>query len=120
MYAPTKNGYYSGVFLLWFYLCINVIPAVGTYIASVKDKDIRSASEKDWMDEAARPVFAAPSKAVMLETIMKEAEKRKIAPINAKIDHVWKAIPGYNGIEVDIDETLKLAEHQLTPLKSLT
>ena len=53
----------------------------------------------------------------MLDIIKAEAYKRKIAPINAKIDPVWKAIPGYNGLEVDIEETLKLAEHHLTPGK---
>ncbi len=38
-----------------------------------------------------------------------EAKQRYLAPIDAKIDPVWKAIPGYNGIEVDIEQTLKLA-----------
>lgn len=32
-----------------------------------------------------------------------EAAKRNIAPINAVNDRVWKAIPGYNGLEIDVD-----------------
>ncbi|MNP05045.1 Peptidoglycan-N-acetylglucosamine deacetylase [compost metagenome] len=28
--------------------------------------------------------------------------------MNAKIDRVWKAIPGYNGVEVDVDATYEL------------
>lgn len=42
--------------------------------------------------------------------IEEEAEKRKISPINAKIDQVWKAIPGYNGLEVDVETTFHLAK----------
>ncbi|RKN86991.1 polysaccharide deacetylase family protein [Paenibacillus ginsengarvi] len=41
--------------------------------------------------------------------IQEEAAKRREAPIDAKIDRVWKAIPGYNGIEVNVEETMRLA-----------
>jgi probable sporulation protein (polysaccharide deacetylase family) len=34
-----------------------------------------------------------------------EAAKRRIAPADAVIDRVWKAIPGYNGREVDVKAT---------------
>jgi probable sporulation protein (polysaccharide deacetylase family) len=37
-----------------------------------------------------------------------EVESHRVAPINAKLDRVWKAIPGYNGIEVDIEKTMEL------------
>ncbi|MEK4510360.1 hypothetical protein EJP82_09100 [Paenibacillus anaericanus] len=37
--------------------------------------------------------------------IQEEAAKRKIEPVDAVIDRVWKAIPGYNGLEVDIEST---------------
>ncbi len=43
--------------------------------------------------------------------ITAKAEELRIAPINARIDRVWKAIPGYNGLEVDIEETLKRYLH---------
>ncbi|WP_028610986.1 polysaccharide deacetylase family protein [Paenibacillus harenae] len=48
-------------------------------------------------------------KAELRSVITAEAEKRRIAPVNAKIDRVWKAIPGYNGLEVDIEKTLEAA-----------
>ncbi|CAG7602487.1 hypothetical protein PAESOLCIP111_00512 [Paenibacillus solanacearum] len=51
-------------------------------------------------------------KALVLEQIKAEAEKRRVEPIDAKIDSVWKAIPGYNGLEVDIERTLELAEQR--------
>lgn len=34
-------------------------------------------------------------------------EQHKIEPIDAKIDSVWKAIPGYNGLEVNIEASYK-------------
>lgn len=45
----------------------------------------------------------------LLEKIKREAERRRIEPVDAKIDRVWKAIPGYNGLEVDIDTTYRYA-----------
>lgn len=44
----------------------------------------------------------------LMEQIKAEAEAQKIAPINAYIDRVYKAIPGYNGLEVDLDATYEL------------
>ncbi|EFM13110.1 polysaccharide deacetylase [Paenibacillus curdlanolyticus YK9] len=41
----------------------------------------------------------------LLASIREEAAKRRIAPIDAVVDRVWKAIPGYNGLEVDISRT---------------
>ncbi|WP_028550474.1 polysaccharide deacetylase family protein [Paenibacillus sp. UNC451MF] len=46
------------------------------------------------------------------QRLRQEAQKRYIAPINAKVDRVWKAIPGYNGLEVDIEQSLALTEQQ--------
>ncbi len=46
------------------------------------------------------------------DRILKEAQKLRVEPINAVIDPVWKAIPGYNGMEVDMERTLKLAMDQ--------
>jgi len=34
-----------------------------------------------------------------------EAGNHKVEPINARIDRVFHAIPGYNGVEVDIEKT---------------
>lgn len=56
----------------------------------------------------------APNEEQLLAAIHEEAGKVKEAPIDAKLDRVWKAIPGYNGIEVDVEETLKLAKQQGT------
>lgn len=46
----------------------------------------------------------------LLERIRTEAAKKRIAPINAYVDRVWKAIPGYNGLEVDVEKSLALSQ----------
>jgi probable sporulation protein (polysaccharide deacetylase family) len=44
------------------------------------------------------------------EWVEEEAAKRRIEPSNAVIDRVWKAIPGYNGREVDTAATYAKAK----------
>ncbi|MFD1135303.1 polysaccharide deacetylase family protein [Paenibacillus urinalis] len=39
------------------------------------------------------------------QQIEEKAAELKVLPIDAKVDRVWKAIPGYNGIEVDVQAT---------------
>lgn len=41
----------------------------------------------------------------LLAQIQKEAITKRIEPINAVVDSVWKAVPGYNGVEVDVQQT---------------
>lgn len=50
--------------------------------------------------------YSEPEKKKILVLISEEAEKRKVEPINASFDRIWKAIPGYNGLEVDVEKTL--------------
>ncbi|UUZ85971.1 polysaccharide deacetylase family protein [Paenibacillus sp. P26] len=50
-----------------------------------------------------------------LEKIQAEAVRRKVAPVNATLDRIWKAIPGYNGLEVDIEQSMQLNEQQQFP-----
>ncbi|WP_432352037.1 polysaccharide deacetylase family protein [Sporosarcina sp. A2] len=42
---------------------------------------------------------------VYSEEIQSYAKEHEIKPIDAKIDRVWKAIPGYNGLTVDIEKS---------------
>lgn len=46
----------------------------------------------------------------LLTQIRAEAEKRRIEPVDAVVDRVWKAIPGYNGREVNIEKTYEKAK----------
>lgn len=51
----------------------------------------------------------SPSEQQLRELIQREADKRRKAPIDAQSDRVWGLIPGYNGLEVDVEATYKLA-----------
>lgn len=61
--------------------------------------------------------FALPNKAAFLNSkmekdelykeIQSKSEQHEIKPIDAKIDRVWKAIPGYNGLRVDVEASYK-------------
>nr|WP_237690684.1 polysaccharide deacetylase family protein [Paenibacillus caui] len=41
----------------------------------------------------------------LLDEIKRQADKLNEKPVDAVIDRVWKAIPGYNGREVDVEAT---------------
>ena len=43
----------------------------------------------------------------LLNEIKKAAKELYIAPIDARIDRVWKAIPGLNGVKVDVEASYK-------------
>lgn len=59
-----------------------------------------------------------PEQSNLMKLITDEASKRKIAPIDARTDKVWGGIPGYNGIEVDVNKTYELNKG-LTDLNSI-
>jgi len=48
----------------------------------------------------------------LLQRIQNGALGRRVAPIDARVDRVWEAIPGYNGLEVDVEQTYLLAKNQ--------
>lgn len=61
-------------------------PAVHTYLTSLKGDAYQASAEPDNK---------------LYQEIITKVPKYEIQPSNAKIDRVWKAIPGYNGIKVD-------------------
>lgn len=66
-------------------------PFVDSYVASLKGNVLTVGKQED-------PLY---------QSIVKNASTYEIPPSNAKIDRVWKAIPGYNGLTVDIDASYK-------------
>ncbi|MFC5590632.1 polysaccharide deacetylase family protein [Sporosarcina soli] len=48
------------------------------------------------------PTFMADEQDELYQKIITYNDQHKIDPIDATIDRVWKAIPGYNGLQVDI------------------
>lgn len=53
------------------------------------------------------PTFSETEKDDLIKKISAYNDQHKIEPIDAKIDRVWKAMPGYNGLEIDIEASYK-------------
>lgn len=46
----------------------------------------------------------------LYKSIQSYSDQHKIEPIDAKVDRIWKAIPGYNGLSVNIEASYKVME----------
>jgi probable sporulation protein (polysaccharide deacetylase family) len=66
-------------------------PLVDSYVSTLKGNGLTVGKQED-------PLY---------QSIVKNASTYEIPPSNAKIDRVWKAIPGYNGLSVDINASYK-------------
>jgi probable sporulation protein (polysaccharide deacetylase family) len=87
--------------MLMVLVFVSINGDVSQYLASLKYGGAKAAS--------AAYTYSIEDRQRLLTIISEEAEKRKITPEDARIDRVWKAIPGYNGVEVDIEKTLDAA-----------
>ncbi|MGG4146203.1 polysaccharide deacetylase family protein [Paenibacillus algorifonticola] len=80
------------------------------YISAIKqEKGMMTQLQDSILDE---------NKAKLRASVLAESESRSIKPIDARIDRVWKAIPGYNGLEVDVEATVEktIASGALSPI----
>ncbi|MBO0586085.1 polysaccharide deacetylase family protein [Sporosarcina sp. E16_8] len=57
--------------------------------------------------ENAITTFSESDKDDLIKQISAYNDQHGIEPIDAKLDRVWKAIPGYNGLKVDIEASYK-------------
>lgn len=73
------------IFLFAFFLTNNQL--TNDYMTALKGNTLEVMKQED-------PLY---------EKILQEAKKYEIPPTDAKIDPVWKAVPGYNGVQVDIE-----------------
>lgn len=76
--------------LVFAWLIVNN-PLSNTYVSTLINNSILVTAGSDRLYEAIRDY----------------AEKNNVDPINAKIDPVWKAIPGINGLTVDVEASFK-------------
>lgn len=81
---------------------------VSAYLAAIKSDAAAAVTGKVERSEQ--------EKRELYDTIAAEAQARREEPVNARIDRVWRAIPGYNGLEVDVEKTYEAALR--TPLTS--
>lgn len=66
-------------------------PFVNKYVASLKEAALQVAKQPD-------PLY---------QSITNHTSTYTIPPSDATVDRVWKAIPGYNGLKVDLDASYK-------------
>lgn len=82
-------------------ILVGQVGSVRTYITEIRDGP-GTQNAFDMFKEAT-------GEDQLLSAIRDKAAETKIAPVNARVDRVWKAIPGYNGIEIDVEATYRKA-----------
>ncbi|NUU76303.1 polysaccharide deacetylase family protein [Paenibacillus xylanilyticus] len=82
-------------------ILVGQVGSVRTYITEIRDGP-GTQNAFDMFKEAT-------GEDALLSAIRDKAAETKIAPVNAKVDRVWKAIPGYNGMEIDVEATYRKA-----------
>ncbi|MDZ5473430.1 polysaccharide deacetylase family protein [Bacillus sp. 31A1R] len=84
-----KNIFYIVMISLLALLVVNN-PLSDQYVASLKGQSVPASAANTLMDE-----------------IELKAKEYEVPPSDAKIDPVWKAMPGLNGLKVDIEASYK-------------
>ncbi|MEK4238030.1 polysaccharide deacetylase family protein [Paenibacillus sp. FSL H7-0714] len=107
--------------------CVAIVIGIGSTQGPIKDMLAQLKPQDDlavWMDI---PKAANNDLRLRIETA---AAKLNAPPVDAVVDRVWKAIPGYNGLEIDVESTyrnallapkepIKLVYRQIEPKVSL-
>ncbi|MFC7442763.1 polysaccharide deacetylase family protein [Laceyella putida] len=98
MFFPARVTALILIVLLLFFMADT--PLIQAYVVAVKQgKEIPVLSYVDEED-------------LLRKKIEAEASKHAIPPIDARVDRVWKLVPGLNGREVDIEATIKRTRKQ--------
>ncbi len=91
-------------------------PYTHSYLAQLKNHSVVTSKQED----------------DLLIMIRSSAQKYEVKPQDARMDSIWKAIPGYNGLKVDVNASYqkmkeigifdekRLVYHQVSPNKHLT
>lgn len=87
------------IYMIMFFIVLVSVPSIliKTFTAISSKPDA----------ESSITTFSEADNDELIKMISAYNDQHKIEPINAKIDRVWKAIPGYNGLEVDIEASYK-------------
>lgn len=86
--------------------CLLLVMALGQFAGI---REFVSGGGRDSEQDAFGRFADSKGEEELLRKITEEAAKRRIEPVDAVVDRVWKAIPGYNGLEVDIQSTYQKA-----------
>ncbi|MNB64122.1 Peptidoglycan-N-acetylglucosamine deacetylase [compost metagenome] len=85
--------------------CMVVVIGLGSTAGPIKDM----LSQQRSGEVAALPAMLADKGDELRSRIEARAAQLKEAPVDARVDRIWKAIPGYNGLEVDVEGTYRKA-----------
>ncbi|MFC3746344.1 polysaccharide deacetylase family protein [Paenibacillus sp. GCM10012306] len=86
--------------------CIAIIIGIGSTNGPVRDMLVQLKPQEGlavWKD------VSAIAQDDLRSQIEAKAAKLSAPPVDAVLDRVWKAIPGYNGLEVDVESTYRNA-----------
>lgn len=86
--------------------CIAIVIGIGSTQGPVKDMLAQLKPQEDlavWKD------ISKAENNDLRTRIETAAAKLNAPPVNAVVDRVWKAIPGYNGLEIDVESTYRNA-----------
>ncbi|OUM98471.1 MAG: hypothetical protein BAA02_07785 [Paenibacillaceae bacterium ZCTH02-B3] len=100
MKRPSPVVYAGVIFCFAAVLALGKWGPVGAFADAVQ---ARTAAPPGAPSGGAVPVFA-PSED-LCEQAAREAPEQRVEPVDARIDPVWKAIPGYDGREADVEAT---------------
>ncbi|KAA9006440.1 polysaccharide deacetylase family protein [Paenibacillus spiritus] len=96
--------------------CLAVVIGIGRSAPPVRNMLAAVHGEApDERGSGASAAAAAPQKNTgepkepLRRLIERKASELRQEPLNARVDRVWKAIPGYNGREVDVEATYRKA-----------
>jgi probable sporulation protein (polysaccharide deacetylase family) len=115
MNEKWKKGFVVIAFFSFVFMAINQSGSIAHYLAGVKRGSALSVeANQTSLDDRGRidPSSLNKEQRALYDRILQEAKTLRTEPIDAKLDPVWKAIPGMNGREVDVDRTFRLALEQ--------
>ncbi|MCI3919476.1 polysaccharide deacetylase family protein [Paenibacillus sp. TRM 82003] len=109
MKMSWKKGFVAFAFFAFAFATVNEAGTIAHYIASVElgvEEAEQAASDERALLDLSK---LDPAERALYDRIVKEGERLASPPIDAKIDPVWKAIPGMNGRTVDVEKTFAAA-----------
>ncbi|AIQ53280.1 polysaccharide deacetylase family protein [Paenibacillus sp. FSL R7-0331] len=91
--------------------CMAVVIGIGSTSGPVKEM-LAQLKPQDALAVKAALAAEHSSKDLRAQVEQKAAELN-VPPVDAAVDRVWKAIPGYNGLEVDVEATYRNSLQQV-------
>jgi len=108
MNGMWKKGFVAVAFFAFAFVAVSRSGPIAHQVAGLQPNP--AAADVERAAERIDPSKLSAERRALYDRIAAEAERLRIEPIDAKEDPVWKAIPGLNGREVDVDATFAAAE----------